>query len=92
MDLQLISHKFRNFQIEKLEEVAQGRVWTGKAALDRGLVDTLGGISKAVAIAKQKAGIAEDQQVNKFGTNQLLRQFLYAVFKLTCMKSVLLDW
>ncbi|XP_024371733.1 serine protease SPPA, chloroplastic [Physcomitrium patens] len=54
----------RSMPIEKLEEVAQGRVWTGKAALDRGLVDTLGGISKAVAIAKQKAGIAEDQQVS----------------------------
>ena len=46
-----------------MEEVAQGRVWTGKAAKARGLVDTLGGISKAVAIAKQKAGIPQDTQV-----------------------------
>lgn len=56
------------FQIEKMEDVAQGRVWTGKAALEHGLVDTLGGISKAIAIAKQKAGIPEDQKVCKDGT------------------------
>jgi protease-4 len=49
-----------------MEEVAQGRVWTGKAAKERGLVDTLGGISKAVAIAKQKAGIPQDTQVKIF--------------------------
>ena len=52
-----------------MEDVAQGRVWTGKAALEHGLVDTLGGISKAIAIAKQKAGIPEDQEVRKDGTN-----------------------
>ena len=46
-----------------MEEVAQGRVWTGTSAESRGLVDTLGGFSKAVAIAKQKAGIDEDKQV-----------------------------
>lgn len=54
----------RSIAIEKMEDVAQGRVWTGKAALEHGLVDTLGGISKAIAIAKQKAGIPEDQKVS----------------------------
>lgn len=54
----------RSIAVEKMEEVAQGRVWTGKAALEHGLVDTLGGISKAIAIAKQKAGIPEDQEVS----------------------------
>ncbi|XP_024545350.1 serine protease SPPA, chloroplastic isoform X1 [Selaginella moellendorffii] len=53
----------RSMQIEKMEEVAQGRVWTGKAAAARGLVDTLGGFSKAVAIAKQKAGISLESKV-----------------------------
>ena len=31
----------------------QGRVWTGSAALERGLVDALGGVGRAVAIAKK---------------------------------------
>lgn len=46
-----------------MENVAQGRVWTGKAASTRGLVDTIGGFSKAVAIAKKKAGIPESSKV-----------------------------
>lgn len=50
-------------QIEKLEEVAQGRVWTGKQALEKGLVDVLGGFSQALAIAKEKAGIPLGQRV-----------------------------
>jgi len=46
-----------------MEEVAQGRVWTGKDAASRGLVDAIGGLSRAVAIAKQKANIPQDRQV-----------------------------
>lgn len=51
------------FQIEEMEEVAQGRVWTGNDAVSRGLVDAIGGFSRAVAIAKQKANIPQDKQV-----------------------------
>ncbi|GAV77766.1 Peptidase_S49 domain-containing protein [Cephalotus follicularis] len=50
-------------QVDKMEEVAQGRVWTGKDAVSRGLVDAIGGLSRAVAIAKQKASIPQDSQV-----------------------------
>jgi protease-4 len=41
----------------------QGRVWTGAAALHRGLVDALGGVNKAVGIAKQLAEIPESEKV-----------------------------
>lgn len=44
-------------------EVAQGRVWTGKDAVSRGLVDAIGGFSRAVAIAKHKANIPQDREV-----------------------------
>ncbi|KAE9466086.1 hypothetical protein C3L33_02004, partial [Rhododendron williamsianum] len=44
-------------------EVAQGRVWTGKDAVSRGLVDGIGGFSRAVAIAKHKANIPQDREV-----------------------------
>lgn len=47
-----------------MEEYAQGRVWTGNDAASRGLVDALGGFSRAIAIAKQKASIPEDRQVS----------------------------
>jgi len=46
-----------------MEEVAQGRVWTGKDAASHGLIDAIGGLSRAVAIAKWKAGIPQDRQV-----------------------------
>lgn len=53
----------RSMPVEKMEEVAQGRVWTGQDAASRGLVDAIGGFSRAVAIAKQKANIPQDRQV-----------------------------
>ncbi|PSR95743.1 Serine protease [Actinidia chinensis var. chinensis] len=53
----------RSMTVDKMEEVAQGRVWTGKDAASRGLVDAIGGLSRAVAIAKQKASIPQDRQV-----------------------------
>ena len=37
----------------------QGRVWAGQAALQQKLVDAIGGISQAVALAKKAAGIGE---------------------------------
>ena len=40
-----------------IEAVAQGRVWTGKMAMELGLVDLLGDIELAKEIAAQKAGI-----------------------------------
>jgi hypothetical protein len=43
--------------------LAQGRVWTGKAALERGLVDALGGVHRAIAVAKQLAEIPEEERV-----------------------------
>ena len=47
----------RNMTPEKVDAVAQGRVWTGKQAKELGLVDELGGLDRALAIAKQRAKI-----------------------------------
>ena len=48
----------------EIDEVAQGRVWMGSQALENGLVDELGGIDRAIAMAKEKAGIGRDEAVN----------------------------
>jgi protease-4 len=48
---------------EKIDAIAQGRVWTGRQAKQNGLVDELGGLDRAVAIAKQRAKIAADSDV-----------------------------
>jgi protease-4 len=42
---------------DQIHEIAQGRVWTGKRALQNGLVDAIGGLDDAVAAAAQKAGL-----------------------------------
>lgn len=44
--------------------VLQGRVWTGRQALQRGLVDALGGVYAAVQLVRQEAGIAADEKVS----------------------------
>ncbi|KAK7330245.1 hypothetical protein VNO77_24433 [Canavalia gladiata] len=53
----------RSMTVDKMEEVAQGRIWTGKDAASHGLIDAIGGISRAIAIAKLKANIPQDRQV-----------------------------
>ena len=47
----------RNTSPEKIDSIAQGRVWTGAQAKRLGLVDELGGLQRAIAIAKQRAKI-----------------------------------
>jgi protease-4 len=48
---------------EKIDALARGRVWTGQQALQNGLVDALGGIDRAVALAKERAKIPADSDV-----------------------------
>lgn len=49
----------RGMSVEAVEEIAQGRVWTGKQALANGLVDGLGGMDEALAAAARLAKIEE---------------------------------
>jgi protease-4 len=48
---------------DAIHAVAQGRVWTGRQALGHGLVDALGGLDAAVALAKEKAKIPANEEV-----------------------------
>jgi protease-4 len=47
----------------QVEPLAQGRVWLGDQAKQRGLVDELGGIDRAIEIVKEKAKIGKDEKV-----------------------------
>ena len=53
----------RNTTPERIDAIAQGRVWTGKQAKELGLVDELGGLDRALAIAKERAKIAAGSEV-----------------------------
>lgn len=48
---------------EKIDQIAQGRVWTGQQARQVGLVDELGGLQVAIRAAKQRARIPVDEEV-----------------------------
>ena len=53
----------RHMAPEQLDAIAQGRVWTGRQAKANGLVDELGGLDRAIAVAKQRAKIPLDSDV-----------------------------
>lgn len=55
--------KGRNLPIERVLEIAEGRVWTGVDAQQIGLVDGIGGLRMAIALAADKAGLGEDYAV-----------------------------
>jgi protease-4 len=48
---------------EKVDALAQGRVWTGRQAKQNRLIDELGGLDDAIAIAKQRAKIPAESEV-----------------------------
>jgi len=45
----------RNSTPARIDAVAQGRVWTGQQARERGLVDEIGGLDRAIQLAKERA-------------------------------------
>jgi protease-4 len=47
----------RNMPVEKVHEVAQGRVWTGRQGVERGLVDDLGGLRRSLDATKRRLGV-----------------------------------
>lgn len=54
----------RNMKIETVEEIGEGRVWSGIDGKENGLVDLLGGLETAISVAKQKAGIPIEQEID----------------------------
>jgi|694.fasta_scaffold02358_25 protease-4 len=53
----------RKLERAKVEEIAQGRVWSGRAARELGLVDELGNLDRAIALAREKAKLPQDAPV-----------------------------
>ena len=53
----------RGLEIEQVDAVGRGRVWTGAQAVENGLIDGLGGLRAAVLRAKRDLGLAEEVDV-----------------------------
>jgi protease-4 len=50
----------RELPLEKVREIAKGRVWTGADALEIGLVDRLGGVNEAMDLVREELGLDAD--------------------------------
>jgi protease-4 len=53
----------RKKKFDDIEPIAQGRMWSGLDGKQNGLVDVLGGLETAINIAKERAGIPNDQEI-----------------------------
>ena len=56
----------RGLSAERVHELARGRVWTGADARERGLVDEIGGLDRAAAIARSRAGLPRSAPLRGF--------------------------
>ncbi len=54
----------RHMELDRVLEIAKGRVWTGAQALDLGLVDALGGYHEAIAKTKELLDLAPDAPIS----------------------------
>src|ERR1700691_5947559 len=67
----------RRMPVERVHELARGRVWTGADAAANGLVDEIGGLHTAAEIARRRAGLPADAPLRvypRYTTLDQLRQ------------------
>jgi protease-4 len=55
--------QWRKIDFDSVDAIAGGRVWTGEQALDRGLIDSYGGIWDAIELARKRAGIDREDKL-----------------------------
>lgn len=53
----------RKREFSDVEPLAQGRVWLGSQAHERGLVDELGGLDRAVELIRERAGVEAEEKI-----------------------------
>ena len=76
--IKLVS-KNRELTIDNTEKIAQGRIWSGKSALQNGLVDSLGVFQEGMKILQEKSGIS-DFKIEYISTSPGVIEDLFASF------------
>lgn len=66
----------RSVSVDAIKAIAEGRVWTGEQAQKNGLVDVLGNLHDALAIAVEKSGVEEYEVVSYPEKKDFLTQLL----------------
>ncbi|MFB2936898.1 signal peptide peptidase SppA [Aerosakkonemataceae cyanobacterium BLCC-F154] len=64
----------RKLTPQRVQEIAQGRVWSGLAAKEVGLVDDIGGINEAVKYAAKEAKLGDDWELKQFSRSGSLEE------------------
>ncbi|MEG4012062.1 MULTISPECIES: signal peptide peptidase SppA [unclassified Microcoleus] len=64
----------RKLPKNKVQEIAQGRVWSGTAAKQLGLVDEIGGLEDAIKAAAEQAKLGENWQLEEYPKNRTLEE------------------
>jgi protease IV len=84
----------RGRPIDEIRPLAEGRVWTGRQALDVGLVDELGGSSEAIALARRESGLDGRRfRLVAVGRRRTLRDFLpFALAEPPALERVFAWW
>jgi protease-4 len=66
----------RKLPIDKVKELAQGRVWTGTKAKELGLVDEIGGLDVAIAKAQELGKVSAETDLEVYPPSPTLRDFV----------------
>ena len=66
----------RNMTKEAIDEIGQGRVWSGENALEIGLVDELGGLGRAIELASELSGLEKYRIVDLPALTDPFQEFL----------------
>jgi protease IV len=73
----------RHIAVEQVNEIAQGRVWSGSEAARIKLVDEIGGLHSAIAYAANLANLGEQPRITEFPSRKDLSEKLKELFKST---------
>jgi len=68
--------KSRGIELARVQEIAQGRVWSGAEAKKLGLVDEIGGLDAAIHFAAEKAGLGEKYRLAEFPAKKELSEMI----------------
>ena len=81
----------RNMEVSHLKTLAEGRVWSGKQALQIGLVDRLGNMQDAIALAAELAQVGDDYSVNYLNKHVNVAESIFSGSGLAVAQEALLQ-
>ncbi len=81
----------RNKNIEYIDTIAQGRVWTGKRALEAGLVDKIGTLQDAVKHAARLAKVEDNYRLREYPEKKNFFEQIMGNYKRSIKTSLIKD-